>query len=315
MPKGGGKAASSSSGSSATRKKHARKAAAKADKKKLDDVVDVDDEQSDEQQQEKPVDGVGGISKELLVPVVKEEEVESLDKHSDDEEQDTGDAGLVPQTDLDRSSQGDSSSSEDSDTNDVAGESLSVRESSEAGLSSTAALMRHGLPAATPNAGQNGHGDRRPTRSSQADTAQAAQSRHGGRKQQPRSKTSENTGAAAQKPQKKKSKKHKKGEAAPLPRKKQFIPPVKPTNTNIDPVDTFGLGYAGTRDVVPADWIVQLRLLHKSDEASIERGLNGIIDFLQSTTSASANEYGEDEQRLCQLRTQAILPVLVSRAA
>ena len=82
----------------------------------------------------------------------------------------------------------------------------------------------------------------------------------------------------------KKGKKGKKDE----PKKKQYIPPVKPARAVIDPVDLYGLGVAGD-SAVGADVVVSLRKLAKKDEKTIARALDELQQWIETMRIGGGN--------------------------
>ena len=82
----------------------------------------------------------------------------------------------------------------------------------------------------------------------------------------------------------KKGKKGKKDE----PKKKQYIPPVKPARAVIDPVDLYGLGVAGD-SAVSADVVVSLRKLAKKDEKTIARALDELQQWIETMKIGGGN--------------------------
>lgn len=61
------------------------------------------------------------------------------------------------------------------------------------------------------------------------------------------------------------------------PKKKVFIPPTKPKQDVIDPLDSLGLA-----NMLPSDLVVLLRKAGKKDVVTRSRALEGLIDWLQS---------------------------------
>lgn len=112
--------------------------------------------------------------------------------------------------------------------------------------------------------------------------------------------------ANAENKKKKQSKKHAKGQAPPPPRKKQYIPPPKPVKTNVDPVDTYGLGIVGAGyERIPAEKVVSLRLLNKKDSMSVERGLDELLAWVNEVQKSDSS----DEEALTHL--SEVIPVWV----
>lgn len=61
------------------------------------------------------------------------------------------------------------------------------------------------------------------------------------------------------------------------PKKKVYIPPQKPKQDNIDPLDSLGLA-----NFLPSDLVVLLRKAGKKDVVTRSRALEGILEWIQS---------------------------------
>lgn len=72
-------------------------------------------------------------------------------------------------------------------------------------------------------------------------------------------------------PKEKRPKGEKKGKKNKEPRKKAYIPPVKPAPVQPDPLDTLGIAQR-----IPADLLVVLRLLAKKDSVTKRRALEDL---------------------------------------
>lgn len=92
-------------------------------------------------------------------------------------------------------------------------------------------------------------------------------------------------GQAKSKKDRKQDKKH---------RVKQYIPPPPPPKGLPDPVDLY-LVQAGKQP--DPELVVVLRRLHKKDEATISRGVDGLEGWVRETLRMDADGHGEDWQR------------------
>ena len=85
-------------------------------------------------------------------------------------------------------------------------------------------------------------------------------------------------------PQEKKGKKEK-GKKGKEPRKKVYIPPVKPAPVQPDPLDTLGIAQR-----IPAELLIVLRLLAKKDSVTKRRALE---DFQADWVDKARKEKAE----------------------
>ena len=104
-------------------------------------------------------------------------------------------------------------------------------------------------------------------------------------------------------PKEKKPKGREKGKKNKEPRKKVYIPPVKPAPVQPDPLDTLGIAQR-----IPAEFLVVLRLLAKKDSVTKRRALE---DLQADWVDRARRE--RDEELLAVLAE--VMPVWVRRAA
>ncbi|PWN31235.1 uncharacterized protein FA14DRAFT_193136 [Meira miltonrushii] len=81
--------------------------------------------------------------------------------------------------------------------------------------------------------------------------------------------------------------KGKKGE----PKKKVYIPPVKPKQDVIDPLDSMGLA-----SLLPSDLVVLLRKASKKDVITRTRALEGLLEWINAPTQAESIPASEEEE-------------------
>ncbi|GAA6034281.1 hypothetical protein JCM8097_003822 [Rhodosporidiobolus ruineniae] len=146
---------------------------------------------------------------------------------------------------------------------------------------SSATRKKHAAKAAKKHQGDNDDGDELPQ--------QQQQQGKGGQQ-------------AKNKPQRgeKRSKKDKK-----QPKVKQFIPPPAPPKGQPDPVDLFLLGQGKHPD---PDLVVVLRRLTKKDEATVQKGVDGLEAWVNETLRRAEVNEGEDWER--EMREEGVVDAM-----
>jgi hypothetical protein len=71
------------------------------------------------------------------------------------------------------------------------------------------------------------------------------------------------------------------------PKKKVYIPPQKPKQDIIDPLDSLGLA-----NLLPSDLVVLLRKAAKKDVVTRSRSLEGLIEWIQDDSDAKEDKDG-----------------------
>ncbi|GAA5949321.1 hypothetical protein JCM10213_006714 [Rhodosporidiobolus nylandii] len=91
------------------------------------------------------------------------------------------------------------------------------------------------------------------------------------------------------------------------PKIKTYTPPPPPPKGAPDPVDVYILGQ-GKGAVVDAELVVVLRRLHKKDEATVQRGVDGLEQWVKETVRMSEEQEGEDWER--ELREEGVVEAM-----
>ncbi|GAA5970378.1 hypothetical protein JCM11641_001687 [Rhodosporidiobolus odoratus] len=113
------------------------------------------------------------------------------------------------------------------------------------------------------------------------------------------------TTGPAQRGQKKANKKEKRDRFAP--KIKSYTPPPPPPKGAPDPVDVYIIG-AGKGSVVDPELVVVLRRLHKKDEATVAKGVEGLEQWVKETVRMSDEGEGQDWER--EMREEGVVEAM-----